>query len=107
MEKDIKIAAKRPKVQTFDDIDDRWVESPEAVAAVEAMHSKKMVETGTNEKMGTSKTNIQTKAVKRNSFGIDRRAPLLAELRNKISALKEANDNIKVQSRRQTNCIRI
>ena len=97
MEKDIKIAAKRPKAQTYDDLDDRWVESPEAVAAVEAMHSKKMREPVTKVKMGTTKTNMHTKVVKRNLFGNDRRSPLLAELRNKISSLKEANDNLKVQ----------
>ena len=96
-EKDIKTFDKRLKAQISDDLDDRWVETPEAVAAVEAAHSRKQEKLMTKEKPETRRTTIYTRAVKRNPFGNDRRAPLLAELRAKITSLKEANDNLEAQ----------
>ena len=96
-EKDIKTLDKRLKAQTSDDFDDRWVETPEAISAVEAAHSRKQEKLMIKERPGTRRTTIFTRAIKRSPFGNDRRVPLLVELRAKITSLKEANDKCEAQ----------
>ena len=101
---------KRQKIQTEeDDLDDLWVETPEAVAAMEAAHSmdgkhnrkKPNGKQEKSERKGTTEKNEYKKYTmigsKRIAFVNERATPLLAELRAKKLSLKEANNNLESQ----------